>query len=121
VFKLWLTWSGGWRAWSGALAVLIITVLVVTLDLSVASVHRFWSQHSITSSVLSGLLVLLLTGEVRGRSISPLRFGGLRGNAVAPRHDARLTRAGRPLVSISGAAVKVLVRAFALLGVLEDS
>jgi hypothetical protein len=34
---------------------------------------------------------------------------------------ARLTRAGRPLFSISGATVKVLVGAFALLGVLVDS
>ena len=33
----------------------------MVLDISVGSVHRYWSRHSFTSSVLSGLLVLLLT------------------------------------------------------------
>jgi hypothetical protein len=38
-----------------------ITAILVVLDISDASVHRFWSRHSFTSSVLAGLLVLLLT------------------------------------------------------------
>ena len=38
-----------------------IAVTLVVLDLSDSSVHRYWSRHSFTSSVLSGLLVLLLT------------------------------------------------------------
>jgi len=56
VLKRWLALSGGPRAWSGAL-----TAVLVVLDISVGSVHRYWSRHSFTSSVLSGLLVLLLT------------------------------------------------------------
>ncbi len=56
-----LALPGGWRAWSWALAVLAITASLVVLDMSVRGVHRFWSGHSFTSSVLSGLLVLLLT------------------------------------------------------------
>jgi hypothetical protein len=61
VLKRWLALSGGWRAWSGAVTVLAITALLVVLDIGVGSVHRYWSRHSFTSSVLSGLLVLLLT------------------------------------------------------------
>jgi hypothetical protein len=38
-----------------------VTVVLVILDLTVGPVHRFWSRHSFTSSVLAGLLVLLLT------------------------------------------------------------
>jgi hypothetical protein len=50
-----------WLAWSWALIVMVITAVLVVLDISDRAVHRFWSQHSFSSSVLSGLLVLLLT------------------------------------------------------------
>lgn len=61
MLKRWLALSGGPRAWSGAVTVLALTAVLVVLDISVGSVHRYWSRHSFTSSVLSGLLVLLLT------------------------------------------------------------
>ncbi|HUA45735.1 MAG TPA: hypothetical protein VMA77_10935 [Solirubrobacteraceae bacterium] len=50
-----------WRAWSWALIVMVITVLLVVLDIADGAVHHYWSRHSFTSSVLSGVLVLLLT------------------------------------------------------------
>ena len=46
---------------SSALAVSVITVTLVLLDIIDRSAHRYWSRHSFTSSVLSGVLVLLLT------------------------------------------------------------
>jgi hypothetical protein len=52
---------GRYLAWSGALTVMAITAVLVILDLTVGPVHGFWSRHSFTSSVLAGLLVLLLT------------------------------------------------------------
>ena len=61
MLKGYLASPGGLRAWCGALTVLAITALLVVLDIGVGSVHRYWSRHSFTSSVLSGLLVLLLT------------------------------------------------------------
>jgi hypothetical protein len=48
-------------AWSDALVVTLITSILVALDICDRSVHRFWSRHSFTSSVLAGVLVLLLT------------------------------------------------------------
>ena len=48
-------------AWPGALSVMVITAVLVVLDLSDASVHRYWSNHAFTASVLSGVLVLLVT------------------------------------------------------------
>jgi hypothetical protein len=49
------------NAWLGALTVMVITAVLVVLDLSDASVHRYWSNHAFTASVLSGVLVLLVT------------------------------------------------------------
>jgi hypothetical protein len=51
VLKRWLALSGGPRAWSGAVTVLALTAVLVVLDISVGSVHRYWSRHSFTSSV----------------------------------------------------------------------
>jgi hypothetical protein len=48
-------------AWSDALVVTVITSILVVLDIRDRSVHQFWSRHSFTSSVLAGVLVLLLT------------------------------------------------------------
>jgi hypothetical protein len=50
-----------WLAWSWALIVMALTAVLVFLDLTDRAVHRYWTQHSFSSSVLSGLLVLLLT------------------------------------------------------------
>jgi hypothetical protein len=74
VLKRWLALSGGLRAWTGAVTVLLITAALVVLDVSVGSVHRYWSQHSFTSSVLSGLLVLLLTVLIVDRAIRIRQF-----------------------------------------------
>jgi hypothetical protein len=55
------TMRGRYLASSGALTVTAVTAVLVILDLTVGTVHRFWSRHSFTSSVVAGLLVLLLT------------------------------------------------------------
>lgn len=47
--------------WWPAAAVTVVTAFLVALDLDDTSVHRYWSRHSFTASVLSGVLVLLLT------------------------------------------------------------
>jgi hypothetical protein len=61
-------------AWWGALTVTVITVALVILDLADTAIHRYWSRHAFTASVLSGVLVLLLTVLIvdrvnRGRQI----------------------------------------------------
>jgi hypothetical protein len=49
------------REWIAALSVLVLTIVAVVLDLTDSAVRDFWSRHSFSSSVVSGLLVLLLT------------------------------------------------------------
>jgi hypothetical protein len=53
--------QGHVRDWAAAVSVLVLTIVAVVLDIADASVRNFWSRHSFTSSVVSGLLVLLLT------------------------------------------------------------
>jgi hypothetical protein len=94
VLKRWLAWTGGASAWLGALTVLAIAVVLVALDITVGSVHRYWSGHSFTSSVLSGLLVVLLTVLIVDRVI---RFRQLRNQsrAVAAQAEAIAAQAKR--------------------------
>jgi hypothetical protein len=57
------------RPWSGALTVTIVTAALVVLDVADRSVHRYWSAHAFTASVLAGLLVLLLAALVVDRVV----------------------------------------------------
>ena len=49
------------RAWTAAVSVLALTLAAVSLDLFDRPVRGFWYRHSFTSSIVSGVLVLLLT------------------------------------------------------------
>jgi hypothetical protein len=103
VLKRWLALSGGWRAWLGALTVLVITVLLVILDISVGPVHRYWSRHSFTSSVLSGLLVLLLTVLIVDRVIRIRQFRN-QSRAIAAQAAVVLAQAVRARDAIKRAS-----------------
>jgi hypothetical protein len=103
VLKRWLALSGGLRAWSGAVTVLVITTALVVLDISVGSVHRYWSQHSFTSSVLSGLLVLLLTVLIVDRAIRIRQFRN-QSRAIGAQAAVVLAQAVRAKDAINGAS-----------------
>jgi hypothetical protein len=49
------------RAWTAAVLVLALTLAAVGLDLFDNRIRSFWYRHSFTSSIVSGVMVLLLT------------------------------------------------------------
>jgi hypothetical protein len=89
--------------WWGALTVLILTAVLVVLDVSDASVHRYWSRHSFTSSVVSGLLVLLLTVLVVDR-VARLRQVRNQSRAIGAQAAIILAQAERTADAISAAS-----------------
>lgn len=95
--------SGGVRAWSGALAVLVIAVALVVLDTTVRLVHVYWSRHSFTSSVVSGLLVLMLTVLIVDRVVH-IREIGNQSRAMGAQAAFIVTQAGRTADAINRAS-----------------
>lgn len=92
-----------YRAWSGAVTVLAITSVLVVLDLGDRSVHRYWSRHTFTSSVLSGLLVLLLTVLVADRVVRRRQLKN-QSRAIAAQASVIVAQAARAADAITRAS-----------------
>jgi hypothetical protein len=92
-----------YRGWWGALVVMVITAALVVLDVTVESVRRYWSRHSFTSSVVAGVLVLLLTVLIVDRVI---RIRQLKDQSRAVGAPAALivAQAGRAVDAVARAA-----------------
>src|SRR4029077_12966736 len=89
-------------AWSGALIVTAITVVLVVLDLSDASFNRYWLRHAFTASVLSGVLVLLVTVLIVDRVNRGRQIRG-QSRAVAAQAATIVGQAGRTLDALKQA------------------
>jgi hypothetical protein len=94
---------GRWRAWSWALSVMIITAVLVALDIGDGAVHRYWSRHSFTSSVLSGMLVLLLTVLIVDR-VTRMRQERRQSRAIAAQAAIIVAQATRAADAIAAAS-----------------
>jgi hypothetical protein len=82
--------------------VLAVTTALVILDVDDASVHRYWSRHSFTSSVVAGVLVLLLTVLIVDRYIRIRQFRD-QSRAIGAQAAVILAQAVRTKDAISGA------------------
>ena len=100
----------GYRAWSGALIVMMVTAALVVLDIAGGPVHRFWSRHSFTTNVLAGVLVLLLTVLIADRVV---RIRKLKSQFRAVGAPAALivAQASRSVDAVTRAALSVNDRA----------
>jgi hypothetical protein len=90
-------------AWSWAVIVMAITGLLVVLDLTDRAVHRYWTQHSFSSSVLSGLLVLLLTVLVVDR-VNQMRQLRNQSRAIGAQAAIIVAQASRAAAAIESAS-----------------
>src|ERR1700744_4110369 len=54
----------------GAAAVTILALVLAALDILDGAVHRWWAEHAFTTSLVGGLLVLLVTVLVADRVIN---------------------------------------------------
>jgi hypothetical protein len=71
-----------------------ITLALAILDIADRSVRRWWSRHSFTTSVVSGLLVLLVTVLVVNRVLNVRQLRG-RSRAIAAQAAIVMTQAAR--------------------------
>jgi hypothetical protein len=94
---------GRWRAWSWALSVMIITAVLVALDIGDGAVHRYWSRHSFSSSVLSRMLVLLLTVLIVDR-VTRMRQERRQSRAIAAQAAIIVAQATRAADAIAAAS-----------------
>lgn len=55
--------------WTGAVTVTVVALVLATLDILDDSVHRWWAEHAFTTSLVGGLLVLLVTVLIADRVV----------------------------------------------------
>jgi hypothetical protein len=94
--------------WLGGLAALVVTVLagvLVILDVTDAGMRRWWDGHPLTTSTVSGLLVLAITVLVVDQVVR-LRQLNDRARAVAAQAAIIMTQAVRASQSIAQALTK---------------
>src|SRR5260370_18466300 len=83
--------------WQGGLAAIVVTLLtgvLVILDVTDGAMRRWWDGHALTTSTVSGLLVLLITVLVVDQVVR-LRQINDRSRAVAVQAAILVTQAGR--------------------------
>jgi hypothetical protein len=94
--------------WQGGLAAIVITLLagvLVVLDINDEAMRRWWAGHALTTSTVSGLLVLMITLLVVDQVVS-LRQINDRARAVAAQAAIIMTQAMRASRAVSQATAK---------------
>lgn len=91
-----------WRGWFAAVAVTLVTVGLAILDLTDASLRRWSQARDFTTSVVAGVLVLLVTVLVVDR-VSSVRQLRARSHAVAAQSAIIMSQAVRASKAMSAA------------------
>src|SRR6201999_139901 len=82
------------REWVGAFVVSVVALGLAALDILDGAVHRWWAEHAFTTSLVGGLLVLLVTVLVADRVIHARQLRD-RSRAIAAQAAIVLTQAVR--------------------------
>jgi hypothetical protein len=82
------------RGWGAALAVTLIALALVVLDLDDGTVGRWSGRHAFTTSIVSGILVLLVTVLIVNRVLSQRQLRD-RSRAIAAQAAIVMSQAAR--------------------------
>jgi hypothetical protein len=82
------------REWTGAVAVIVVALVLAALDILDGSVQRWWDQHAFTTSVVGGVLVLLVTVLIVDRVVTARQLRD-RSRAIAAQAAIVMTQAAR--------------------------
>jgi uncharacterized membrane protein YhaH (DUF805 family) len=89
------------QAWSGALAVTLIAIALAILDSTDRSLRRWWAQHAFTTSVVSGILVVLVTVLIVNRVVTVRQLRD-RSRAIAAQAVIVMSQAVRATRAVVG-------------------
>jgi len=82
------------REWTGAFTISVVAVGLAVLDIFDGSVHRWWAEHAFTTSLVGGILVLLVTVLIADRVIHARQLRD-RSRAIAAQAAIVMTQAAR--------------------------
>lgn len=82
------------REWSGALTISLVAVGLAALDILDGSVHRWWAEHAFTTTLVGGVLVLLVTVLVADRVVTARQLRD-RSRAIAAQAAIVMSQAAR--------------------------
>jgi hypothetical protein len=94
-----------WQGWLAALAVTLLAGVLVILDTTNGAMRRWQDGHALTTSIVSGLLVLAITVLVVDQVVRLRQLTG-RARAVAAQAAIIMTQAVRTSRSITQALAK---------------
>src|ERR1700754_2625187 len=80
--------------WVSAAAVTILALVLAVLDILDGSVHRWWAEHAFTTTLVGGILVLLVTVLVADRVVHARQLRD-RSRAIAAQAAIVMTQAAR--------------------------
>jgi uncharacterized membrane protein YcjF (UPF0283 family) len=96
-----------WRGWFAAGVITLLALVLVILDIIDGAMRRWWAAHALTTSIVSGLLVLAITLLVVDQVVR-LRQLNDRSRAVAAQAAIILAQATRAAQEVSQAVAKGL-------------
>ena len=82
------------KAWGAALVVALVALVLAVLDLYDGSVRSWWARHAFTTSIVSGILVLLVTVLIVNRVLSVRQLRD-RSRAIAAQAAIVMSQAAR--------------------------
>jgi hypothetical protein len=91
-----------WLGWFEALAVVLVTALLITLDIDDSGFRHWWVDHALTTATVSGLLVVLITVLVVNQVIRMRQIRD-RSRAIAAQAAIIVSQGARSAKAVSAA------------------